>query len=252
MGGHSHWTQIKRQKWANDAKRGQLFSKLAREIAVAVRQGGPDPDLNPRLRLAIERAKDHNMPTETIERAIKKASGAESDAARYQEVRFEGYGPGGVAIMIDALTDNRNRTVAEIRQVLTRNGGSLGESGSVSWQFEMRGSIVLQVGPDQDPDEVALAAIDAGAEDVKVEDRRVEVYTQPDRLSAVREALQAQGYQVTAAEVTMVPQTTVQLDEKTAVQVLRLLDALEDLDDVQRTYSNAEFPEAVLVQYANR
>ncbi len=251
MGGHSHWTQIKRQKWANDAKRGQLFSKLSREIAVAVRQGGPDPELNPRLRLAIERAKDHNMPAETIERAIKKASGAESDAARYQEVRFEGFGPGGVAIVIDALTDNRNRTVAEIRQVLTRNGGNLGESGSVSWQFEMRGSIVVQVGAHQDPDQVALAAIDAGAEDVKVEGQRVEVYTQPSQLSAVREALQGQGYQVAAAEVTLVPKTTVQLDERTAVQVLRLLDALEDLDDVQRIYSNAEFPEAVLVEYAS-
>jgi YebC/PmpR family DNA-binding regulatory protein len=252
MGGHSHWTQIKRQKWANDAKRGQLFSKLAREITVAVRQGGPDPDLNPRLRLAIERARDHNMPADTIERAIKKAVGAESEDVHYQEVRFEGYGPGGVAIMMDVLTDNRNRTISEIRQVLTRHGGSLGETGSVSWQFEMRGAIVIEAGPGQDPDEVALAAIDAGAEDVKVEGRRVEVYTSPSLLSSLREVMEKRGYQVASAEVTMVPKNTVHLDERTAVQVLRLLDALEELDDVQRVYSNAEFPEAVLVEYAQR
>ncbi len=249
MGGHSHWTQIKRQKWANDAKRGQLFSKLSREIAVAVKQGGPDPDLNPRLRLAIERAKEHNMPAETIERAIKKASGSE-EASHFQEIRFEGYGPGGVAILIDVLTDNRNRTVSEIRQVLARNGGSLGETGSVSWQFQQRGHILIEASPGQDLDDIALVAIDVGAEDVQIGDGRVEVYTQPSDLHLIKEALLKRGYHVTTAEVAMIPKTTVTLDEKVAVQMLRLLDALEDLEDVQRVYSNAEFPDVVLMEYA--
>jgi YebC/PmpR family DNA-binding regulatory protein len=252
MGGHSHWSQIKRQKWANDAKRGQLFSKLVREIAVAAREGGPDPDLNPRLRLAIERAREQNMPLDTIERAIKRATGADAEAAQFQEVRFEGYGPGGVAIMVDALTDNRNRTVSEVRQVLSRNGGSLGEAGCVSWQFEGRGLIVLETQEGQDADELALLAIDAGAEDVKVEDGRIEVYTDPADLAQVRAALEEQGLQVASAELTMMPKASVPLDEKTAVQVLKLLDALEELEDVQRVYSNAEFPDSVLLEYANR
>ncbi len=252
MGGHSHWSQIKRQKWANDAKRGQLFSKLVREIAVAAREGGPDPDLNPRLRLAIERARDQNMPMDTIERAIKRATGADEEGSQYQEVRFEGYGPGGVAIMIDALTDNRNRTVSEVRQVLTRNGGSLGEAGCVSWQFDSRGVIVVETEEGQDADEVALAAIDAGAEDVKIEEGRIEVYTAPSDLSQVRSALEQRGVKVASAEVTMLPKASVPLDEKTAVQVLKLLDALEELEDVQRVYSNAEFPDSVLLEYAGR
>ncbi len=252
MGGHSHWSQIKRQKWAADAKRGQLFSKLTREIAVAAREGGPDPDLNPRLRLAIERAREHNMPLDTIERAIKRATGSGDEARQFQEVHFEGYGPGGVAILVDALTDNRNRTVSEVRQVLSRNGGSLGEAGSVSWQFESRGVVSISVPEGADPDELALQVIDAGADDVRVEDRRIEAYVDPSGLSDLRAALEERDLTIDSAEVTMLPRATVPLDEKTAVQVLRLLDALEELEDVQRVYSNAEFPDSVLMEYASR
>lgn len=252
MSGHSKWSQIKRQKGAADAKRGQLFTKLGREITIAAREGGPDPDGNPRLRHAIQRARDASMPLENIERAIKRATGSGDEARQFQEVRFEGYGPGGVAILVDALTDNRNRTVSEVRQVLSRNGGSLGEAGSVSWQFESRGVISISVPEGADPDELALQVIDAGADDVRVEDRRIEAYVDPSSLSDLRAALEERGLAIDSAEVTMLPKATVPLDEKTAVQVLRLLDALEELEDVQRVYSNAEFPDSVLMEYASR
>lgn len=250
MGGHSHWSQIKRQKASQDAKRGQLFTKLAREITVAAREGGPDPDLNPRLRLAIDKAREYNMPLDNIERAVKRGSGR-GEGADLIRATFEGYGPGGVAIMVEVLTDNRNRTVQELRTTLTRGGGSLGEAGCVAWLFESRGVLAIKAA-EADPEEIALRAIDAGALDVRVDDQRVEVYTAPTDLDKVRRALAADGLTVDSAELSMVPTTTVSLDEKTAVQTLKLLDALEELDDVQRVYSNAEFPDAVLLEYASR
>jgi YebC/PmpR family DNA-binding regulatory protein len=244
VSGHSKWSQIKRQKGAADAKRGQLFTKLGREITIAAREGGPDPDGNPRLRHAIQRARDASMPLENIERAIKRATGG-GEAAALEEVIYEGYGPGGAAILVEALTDNRNRTVAEVRSVFTRAGGSLGESGCVAWMFESRGVITIER-PDRDPDELGLLAIDAGAEDVRVEDGVVEVLTRPADLEAVRAALEQQGVRIAAAEVTMVPKTTLTLDDKQAAATLRLLEKLEELDDVQRVHTNLEISEGAL------
>jgi len=207
--------------------------------------------MNPRLRLAIEKGRESNMPLDTIERAIKRGAGAEGEAIQLQEARFEGYGPGGVAIMIDILTDNRNRTVSDIRTTLARGGGSLGESGCVSWLFDPRGVLLMDV-DDHDPDALALAAIDAGAEDVTVLDGQVEVYTKPGELDRVRHSLQEEELRVTSAELTELPKSNVDLDEKAAVQVLKLLDTLEELDDVQRVYSNANFPDSVLLEYAGQ
>lgn len=248
MGGHSHWSTIKRQKGASDAKRGQLFTKLSREIAVAAREGGGDPDTNPRLRLAIEKAKENNMPADTIKRAIERGVGG-GEGANLQEIMLEGYGPGGVAILVQTLTDNRNRTVSELRTTLTRGGGSLGEAGSVAWQFESKGLIVID--PEgADPEEVALQAIDAGADDVRVEGDFVEVYTAPTDLDRVRRQLADAGLKISSAELSMLPKNTLPLDEKTATQALKLLDQIEELDDVQKVYSNADFPESVLMEYA--
>jgi YebC/PmpR family DNA-binding regulatory protein len=248
MGGHSHWSQIKRQKGASDAKRGQLFTKLSREITIAAREGGGDANMNPRLRLAIDKARESNMPADTIKRAVERGTGG-GDAAALVEATFEGYGPAGVAIIVQVVTDNRNRAVSGLRTTLTRGGGSLGESGSVAWQFDSVGFIALEVG-DGDPEEVALAAIDAGALDVRAEDDRVEVYTAPTELDKVRRALEEAGLPVAVAELSMLPKNTVALDEKSATQVLRLLDNLEDLEDVQKVFSNGDFPDSVLMEYA--
>ncbi len=228
-------------------RRGQLFTKLAREIAVAVRQGGPDPDANYRLRLAIQKAKDNNMPMDNIERAIRRAAGGEAQEA-LEEVIYEGYGPGGVAILAQALTDNRNRTVSEVRSVLSKAGGNLGESGSVAWNFEAKGVITLEVEPSRAED-VALLSIDAGADDVKVEGGYVEIYTPVDRLEQVRKELEDKGIAARSAEISMVPKTMVPLDDQRAVQVLKLMDALEELADIQKVYCNADFPEQVLERY---
>lgn len=248
MGGHSHWSTIKRQKGASDAKRGQLFTKLSQEVTVAAREGGGDANMNPRLRLAIDKARENNMPADTIKRAVERGAGG-ADAAALVETTFEGYGPSGVAIIVQVVTDNRNRTVSSVRATLSRGGGSMSESGSVAWQFDSVGYIALEVG-DGDPEEVALAAIDAGAEDVRQEDDRVEVYTAPTELYKVRRALEEAGLPVATAELSMLPKNTVALDEKSAGQVLRLLDTLEDLDDVQKVFSNADFPDSVLMEYA--
>jgi YebC/PmpR family DNA-binding regulatory protein len=248
MGGHSHWSQIKRQKGGNDVKRGNLFTKLSREITVSAREGGGDSSMNPRLRLAIEKARYENMPADTIKRAVERGSGG-SEAAALQEIMFEGYGPGGVAILVQTLTDNRNRTVSELRTALTRGGGTLGESGSVAWQFDNKGLIALD-SKDSDPEEIALVAIDAGAEDVRVSDSFVEVYTGPTDLDRVRRQLVDAGLNVTSFELAMLPKSTTPLDEKVATAALKLLDHIEELDDVQKVYSNAEFPDAVLMEYA--
>jgi len=247
MSGHSKWAQIKRQKGANDAKRGQIFTKLGREITVAARQGGSDPEANYRLRLAIQKAREQNMPMENIDRAIKRAGGG-ADSAALEEVTYEGYGPGGTAILLQAFTDNRNRTVAEIRNLFTRGGGSLGEGGCVAWLFDQRGVITVEAG-ERDADEIALVAIDAGAEDVSVDGESIEVYTAPEDLETVRRGLDAQDLHVVSAELAMIPKTTVRLGEKDGLQALKLLERLEDLDDVQRVFSNADIPEEVLQKY---
>jgi YebC/PmpR family DNA-binding regulatory protein len=247
MSGHSKWAQIKRQKGVADAKRGQLFTKLGREIAVAARQGA-DVETNARLRLAVQRARDANMPMDTIDRAIKRAAGS-GDAANFQEVTYEGYGPSGVAILVDALTDNRNRAAAEIRSVFNRNGGNLGESGSVRWLFEPKGIVTVEL-DDGDADEVSLAAIDAGAEDVQSIDTVLEVYTDPAQLEDVRSSLEGQGLRVVSSEQTMQPSTTVTLDGHAAEQALRLIERLEELDDVQAVYSNSDIPDEVAAALA--
>jgi len=246
MSGHSKWSTIKRQKGAADAKRGQLFTKLAREISVAARQGLPDPDYNFRLRLAVDRARAASMPKENIERAISRAAG-EGGADNYDEVYYEGYGPGGAALMIQAMTDNRNRTVGEVRAVLTRAGGSLGESGSVGWMFDQVGLIELDA-DGRDPDDVALVAIDAGASDVQVEDKTVEVFTEPQDLHRVQEALRGGGFEIASAQLTMRPKTTLTPEPDQAIKTIRLVEKLEDLDDVQEVFTNLDVPESVLAE----
>lgn len=247
MSGHSKWASIKHQKGVADARRGQLFTKLTREIIVVVREGGNNPESNFRLRLAIQKARDSNMPTDNIERAIKRGSG-ELGGAILVELVLEGYGPSGIAIMVEALTDNRNRTVQEVRNAFTKSGGSLGENGCVSWIFDAKGLITVKTGS-LDADELALNAIDAGADDVKVEGDYVEIYTQPEDMLAVRATLEEKNIPIDSAELAKLPKTVVQLDDKAALQTLKLLDKLEDLDDVQRVSSNADFPDSVLEQY---
>jgi YebC/PmpR family DNA-binding regulatory protein len=249
MAGHSKWKQIKRQKAVVDSRRGALFTKLGREITVAAKNGGGDPAANPRLRLAIQKARDNNMPMDIIERALAKGTG-EGDTAQLDEVLYEGYGPGGTAVMIEAVTDNRNRTVSEIRNAFGKGGGSLGESGSVAWQFNLRGVVSINLADGMDPDEVALTAIDAGAEDFHVDEDVLAIYTKPEDLEPVRAALEENGIETASSEIARIPSVTVPLAEKEAIQALKLLDRLEDLDDVQRVYSNADFPEEVLAAYS--
>jgi len=244
MSGHSKWSQIKRQKGVADARRGQLFTKLTREIIVVVREGGSNPEANFRLRLAIQKARDNNMPLDNIERAIKRGSG-ELEGASLVEMTLEGYGPDGAAILVQALSDNRNRTLQDVRNIFTRNGGSLGESGCVAWLFEMRGLITVETNA-QDAEELALQAIDAGAEDVKVADNYVEIYTKPEELVRVREALEQKELTLASTELAMVPKCMVDLEEKAAIQTLRLLEKLEELDEVQQVTTNADFPNSVL------
>lgn len=244
MSGHSKWSTIKRQKGAADAKRGQLFTKLAREISIAARQGLPDPDANTRLRLAVDRARAANMPKDNIERAIQRAAGS-GTADQYEEIYYEGYGPGGAALMIQAQTDNRNRTVSEVRAALTRAGGTLGESGSVGWMFDQMGMIEVPVGS-QDPDDIALVAIDAGASDVDTEEGIVVIFTDPTDLHRVREAIEADGTAVEAAQLTMRPKTMITPEPEAAIKVIRLVERLEDLDDVQEVFTNADITDEVL------
>ncbi len=247
MSGHSKWSSIKHQKGVTDAKRGQLFTKLTREIIVATRQGGSNTESNFRLRLAIQRARDSNMPLDNIERAIKRGSG-EIEGATLVEMVLEGYGPGGAAILVQALSDNRNRTVQDVRNIFSRHGGSLGANGCVAWLFDSKGLIIVETG-DSDTEELALYAIDAGAEDVKVEDNYVEIYTKPEELEIVRGALEPKNLPIASAGLSMVPRTMVELEEKTALQTLKLLDRLEELDEVQHVSSNANFPNSILEKY---
>ena len=249
MSGHSKWSTIKRQKGANDAKRGALFTKVAREIMVSARAGGGDPDANYRLRLAMDKARAVNMPMDNIKRAIERATGA-AEGEQFEEIVYEGYGPGGVAILVEAMTDNRNRTASDVRSMFTKAGGQLAGSGAVAWQFEPRGLIVVPANG-RDADDLALAAIDAGATDVDTSDPElVDVFTEPAELERVRKALDSAKIDVESAENTMVAKTTVELDAHRARQNLRLIELLEDLDDVQRVTANFDIPEDVFAEVA--
>lgn len=245
MSGHSKWAGIKHKKALVDAKRGKLFGKLARAITVAAREGGGDPEHNATLAQAIVKAKDANMPHDNIDRAIKKGSGAGADAEAYQHLTYEGYGPNGVAVFMTVLTDNKNRTAADVRYAFDRVGGKLGTDGSVSWIFERKGVIFVD-GAGMDEDELMMAAIDAGAEDVLVEDGTFEIRCEVADFMTVRANLEAVGIKYHSAELTMIPKNTVALDESDARKTLRLLDALEDNDDVQEVYANFDIPDEVM------
>lgn len=251
MSGHSKWSSIKHKKGAADAKRGQLFSKLSRAIIVAAKEGGPDPDSNLSLQNAIEKAREASMPKDNIERAIARGAGTGTDGEAYEHVTYEGYGPGGVAVLVEALTDNRNRTASDIRHIFAKNDGNLGTSGAVAWQFERKGVIICDA-EQVEEDDLMLAAADAGAEDVAVDGSTFQVTTAPEELAAVRQALEGNGILHDSAELTMLPKTTVEVEaEATAKKLLRLMDALEENDDVQGVYANFDIPERVLEAVAN-
>ncbi len=244
MAGHSHWAQIKRKKAAQDAKRGQIFTKLVREIIIAVRQGGSgDPEMNPRLRAAIQAARAVNMPKENIERAIKKALRQE-EGTQYEEAIFEGYGPGGVAILVETITDNRKRTVSEVRHLFSKYGGTLAEPGAVSWIFEQKGLIVV---PKKDEEKVLEISIEKGAEDTKEYESEIEIITSPFSFEDIKKALEEANIPILSAKITMVPKTLVPIaEEGTAQTLLKLVEALDDLDDVQQVYANFDIPEKIM------
>ncbi|HET7567846.1 MAG TPA: YebC/PmpR family DNA-binding transcriptional regulator [Gaiellaceae bacterium] len=246
MSGHSKWSSIKHKKGAADAKRGKLFSKLTRAIIVAAKEGGPDPAANLALQNAIEKAKAASMPKDNIDRAIAKGAGTGDDGTAYEAIVYEGYGPAGVAVIVEALTDNRNRTAGEVRHTFAKNDGNLGTSGAVAWLFERRG-VVLVPADGTDEDELTLAAAEGGADDVSLDGSSFEVLCAAEQLTAVREAIEAAGFEVENAELTMLPKTTVSVeDENEAKKILRLIDQLEDNDDVQDVYANFDIPERVL------
>lgn len=243
MSGHSKWHNIQAKKGKTDAARGKIFTKIGREIAIAVREGGANPESNGKLKDIIAKAKANNMPNDNIQRSIKKAAG-EGTGAQYEEMTYEGYAPGGVAIILDIVTDNRNRTSSDIRHIFDKNGGSMGTPGSVSYMFDNKGVIVIEREPGMDDDEIMMVALDAGAEDVKVEEDAYEVITAPNDFSAVRENLESAGYAFISADKQMIPQNTVAVDDPdTLAKIQKLLDMLDDNDDVTEVYHNAELPE---------
>jgi len=244
VSGHSKWSQIKRQKGAADVKRGNLFTKMTREVMIAAKQGGGDPEANFRLRLAMDRARGVNMPKDSIQRAIDRATGG-GEGAQLESVVYEAYAPGGVSVMIEAATENRSRTASEIRATLTRHNGKLGESGSVQWLFEQKGVIEVDA-PGPKADEIELSAIDAGAEDVESESGLVTIYTAPRDFERVKRSLEANGTKLASAELSMRATSTVRVDGDTAGKVIKLIDALEELDDVQQVHANFDIPEEVL------
>jgi YebC/PmpR family DNA-binding regulatory protein len=251
MSGHSKWSSIKHKKGAADAKRGKLFSKLARAIIVAAREGGPDPANNLALQNAVEKARSYSMPKDNIERAIARGSGAGADSEAFEQITYEGYGPNGVAIIVEALSDNRNRTAADVRHIFAKNDGNLGGSGAVAWLFERRG-IILVDADRADEDSVMLAAAEGGADDVVEDGSSFQVTTSPEALSAVRESLEEAGIAIDSAETTMVPKTTIELGDETAARkTLRLIDELEELDDVNEVYANFDIPEQLLEAVAS-
>tara|TARA_Y100000590_G_scaffold413041_1_gene508510 strand:- start:3689 stop:4426 length:738 start_codon:yes stop_codon:yes gene_type:complete len=242
MSGHSHWSTIQRKKGANDAKRAQLFTRLSKEIAVAAKEGGENIEFNPRLRLAVQKAKDGGMPNDNIDRAIKKVS---TDSTDFEEIWYEGYGPGGAAVLVHALTDNRNRTSNDVRSTFSRQGGNIGEVGSVNWLFDRRGMIVIS-GASTDLETISLESIDLGALDFSdPSDGSLEIYTELETLETVREGLTTMGAKIVSSEISMLPTTTIDLDEDIANQNIKLLEKLDDLDDVQHVYTNGVFPDSV-------
>jgi len=248
LSGHSKWSTIKRKKEASDAKRGQIFTKLAKEIALAARDGA-DPDMNFKLRLVIDKAKASNMPKDNIERAVRRGAGLEK-GAELEEITYEGYGPHGVALIIQVVTDNRNRAVAEVRRGFNKMGGSLGEAGCVAWQFESKGYLTLE--PDGlDQDEIFDIAVEWGADDVVFGADLIEIFTSPDDFQTVREAFEGRGIALQPAEITLVPKTTIELDQKKALQNMNLINALEDLDDVQQVYSNLDITDELMAVFEN-
>jgi len=244
MAGHSKWANIKYRKMREDAKRGRIFTRLAREIIVAAREGGGDPETNPRLRTAIAAAKAANMPKENIEKAIKRGTG-ELPGVTYEEVTYEGYAPGGVAVIVEAITDNRNRTVSEVRYLFSKHGGSMGETGCVSWLFDKKGVITIK-GEGLSEDDALMVALEAGAEDLKTEEDTFQIITAPEDFERVKEALEKEGLPIEEAEITLLPKNVVKVEGEKAEKVLKLMEALESLDEVQRTYANFEIPEEIL------
>ncbi|MFQ6039630.1 MAG: YebC/PmpR family DNA-binding transcriptional regulator [Candidatus Poribacteria bacterium] len=244
MSGHSKWATTKRRKSAVDARRGKIFTKITKEITVAARIGGGDADSNPRLRNAIAEAKAHNMPNENIERAIKRGTG-ELEGVQYEELSLEAYGPGGVALIMEILTDNRNRTLADIRHILSRSGGNLGERGCVSWMFEKKGLIVVDK-DSVDEDTIFMIALEAGADDLKTENDTFDIYTTSETFEAVRNAIEEAGIDITLAEISMIPKTTVNVEGNEAQRVLQLLETLDEHDDIQHVYSNFDIPDEML------
>jgi YebC/PmpR family DNA-binding regulatory protein len=247
MSGHSKWSTIKRKKAATDAKRGKIFTRLAREISVSAREGGGDPETNFRLRLAIDKAKAENMPKDNIERAILRGTGGGKDD-ELEEITYEGYAPYGVALLVQVLTDNRNRTVAEVRHVFSRHGGSMSEAGAVAWQFDRKGYIAVE--PDGiDSDQIFEYAVEAGADDVIFGDDMIEIYTSPNDFQTVQETLEATGVEFSTTELAMVPKATLKLARDEAFKVMRVIEALEDLDDIQQVYSNLDISDELMDQY---
>jgi len=244
MSGHSKWSSIKHKKAATDAKRGKIFTKVIKEITVAARMGGGDIETNPRLRTAVQAAKAENMPKDNIERAIKKGTG-ELEGVNYEEISYEGYGPGGAAVLVESLTDNKNRTVADIRSIFGKNGGNLGENGCVAWMFDKKGYIVVESSA-VDEDTLMETALEAGAEDIREDDSNFEVITEPGDFEAIKEAIDTALISYIDAEVTMLPQNTTNLAGKEAEQMVRLMEMLEDCDDVQKVYTNADIPEEMI------
>lgn len=244
MSGHSKWSTIKRKKGALDAKRGKMFTKLIKEITVAARMGGGDPESNPRLRAAIAAAKAENMPKDNIERATKKGTG-ELEGTQYEELVYEGYGPGGVAVLVEVLTDNKNRSIAEIRHIFTKHGGNLGENGCVSWMFDKKGLLVFS--KDQvSEDDIMAIALESGADDIKETEKEYEVIVDPQEFETVKEAFDKSGISYLVAEIGMIPQNTISLEGKDAERMLKLMDALEDSDDVQHAYANFDISEDIM------
>jgi len=247
LSGHSKWATIKRKKASADARRGQAFTRLAKEITIAAREG-PDPDANFRLRLAVDKARAENMPKENIERAIRRGAGLDKDAAALEEVMYEGYGPHGIAFLVAVVTDNRNRSLADIRRAFNRAGGSMGAAGSVAWQFEQKSYFTLET-EGKDHDTLFDIAVESGADDVVFSDNMVEIYAEPGDFQIIREGLQLRGLKIDTAELTMVPKTTVSLDEKQAFQNMTLISSLEELDDVQDVYSNLDITDELMSRY---
>jgi YebC/PmpR family DNA-binding regulatory protein len=250
MSGHSKWAQIKRKKGVADVKKGAMFTRLGREIAIAAREGGGDPNSNFALRLAVDKARSSNMPKDNIERAIKRGTGELGEGGQLEDIMYEGYGPGGTALLVQVLTDNRNRAASDVRHIFTRSGGNMASSNAVAWMFEKRGIITLEANG-KDPDELALELIDAGADDVKVDGNEVDAYTAPEQLKALKDALEKRKIPITSAEIAWISKNPASVSDDQAVQTMKLMEALEEHDDVQKVFTNLDISDAVMTKFEN-